>query len=97
MARLKVFNPVARPLEKHVTPAPRPADLDGKRIGLYWNMKGGGNIALHHTERVLKTRYPNAQFVYCQGSVGANMRHVTPAETDRFSTQVDVMVGTTAD
>ena len=97
MSQLKVFNPVAESVQVTVVPAKRLRDLDGKRIGLYWNMKAGGDIALAHTQLLLKRRYPNATFQEYRGSVGWVMRHATPDDVRRIKAECDGVIGTTAD
>lgn len=97
MAGIKVLNPVAPSLESRVDPAPRVGDLEGKRIGLYWNLKTGGDLALRRVEELLQARFPGARFAYYQGEVGHMMRHLTPAGADRIARECDAIVGTTAD
>lgn len=97
MATLKVFNPVARPLAQRMDRASRVRGLSGKRIGLYWNMKIGGDVALQRVEELLRERYPDAGFASYQGNVGFAMRHVTGSEVDRIARECDVMIGTTGD
>lgn len=94
---LSVRNPVAESIVQTVKPAPRVADLNGKRIGLYWNVKAGGDLALERTEVLLHDRFPDATFSYHRGTVGMVMRHVSAAEADRISKEVDVVVGTSSD
>ncbi len=97
MSIIKVRNPVAEPVARKVEPAPRLGDLDGRRIGLYWNMKGGGDVALARIREVLGERYPGASFAEYQGSVGGLMRHCTAADADRIAKEVDAVIGTTSD
>ncbi len=97
MAGLKVLNPVARSLESRADPAPRLRDLNGKRIGLYWNIKAGGDVALQRIEELLAIRYPTARFAYYRGDVGFNMRYITEAGANRIAAECDAIVGTTAD
>lgn len=97
MAHLKVFNPVARSVEMRVDPAPRPSDLDGKRVGLYWNMKDGGDVALSRVEERLRERFPGARFVRQQGDKGFQYRYLSATGADRMARDCDVVVGTTAD
>jgi hypothetical protein len=97
MSILRLRNPIAETVEQTIEPAPRPGDLDGKRIGLYWNMKGGGDVALAHAQKRLGERYPGARFSHYQGSVGFIMRHCTPADADRIAKEVDAVIGTTSD
>lgn len=41
--------------------APRPADLAGKKIGLYSNRKRAAQLTLNAVERELLEKYPGAQ------------------------------------
>jgi hypothetical protein len=97
MAQLEVLNPVATPVRHSVAPAPRPADLRGATIGLYWNMKAGGDEALNRTETLLRERFPGTAFKRYHGSVGFLMRHCTAEDSDRIAREVHAVVGTTAD
>jgi len=97
MATIEVLNPVAKTVEHSVAPAARPADLDGLTIGLYWNMKAGGDAALDRTEALLRERYPRVGFRRYTGSVGFIMRHCTAEDADRIAREVRAVVGTTND
>jgi hypothetical protein len=97
MAQLEILNPVASPVRHSVAPAPRPRDLRGATIGLYWNMKAGGSDALDRAEELLRERFPGARFKRYHGSVGFLMRHCTAEDSDRMAREVQAVVGTTAD
>ena len=97
MAKLIVANPVAFADTFKIDPAKRPTDLSGTRIGLYWNMKPGGDDGLDRVEKLLREKYPTAEFVRLQGSVGASVRHLTPGDADRIAANCQVVVGTTGD
>jgi hypothetical protein len=97
MSIINIRNPIAELVEQKIEPAQRSSDLNGKRIGLYWNMKGGGDVALAHLEGLLKIRYPSSRFTHYQGTVGFIMRHCTPADANRIAKEVDAIVGTTSD
>lgn len=97
MARLAIVNPVSKTVEHSVKPAARPRDLTGATIGLYWNMKAGGDAALDRTEELLAARFPGATFKRYTGSVGWLMRHATAEDADRIASEVSAVVGTTAD
>ena len=96
MARLEILNPVAKTVEHSVKPAPRLATLDGATIGLYWNIKAGGDAALDRTEALLHAKFPGTKFRRYTGSVGWLMRHCTAEDADRIAAEVDAVVGTTA-
>lgn len=97
MARLEILNPVAETVEYSVKPAARLGDLNGATIGLYWNIKAGGDHALDRTEALLRQRFPQARFRRYTGSVGWLMRHCTAEDADRIASEVHAVVGTTAD
>ncbi len=97
MARLEILNPVARTVEHSVKPAARRDSLRGATVGLYWNMKAGGDAALDRTEQLLRERFPDTKFRRYTGSVGFIMRHCTAEDADRIAAEVDAVVGTTAD
>jgi hypothetical protein len=97
MARLEILNPVARTVQHSVKPAPRLGDLSGATVGLYWNMKAGGDAALDRTEALLSRRFPGVRFRRYTGSVGWLMRHCTAEDADRIASEVQAVVGTTND
>ncbi len=97
MARLEILNPVAKTVEYSVKPAPRPKTLEGATVGLYWNMKAGGDAALDRTEALLREKFPGTTFRRYTGSVGWLMRHCTAEDADRIASEVDAVVGTTSD
>lgn len=97
MAKLEVANPVAESTVVSIPPAARPTDLNGLTVGLYWNIKAGGDVALDRTEELMRARYPAANFVRFVGSIGSTVRHLTPRDADRIASTCQVTVGTTGD
>jgi hypothetical protein len=97
MARLDIVNPVAVPVERSVKPAARQRDLSNATVGLYWNMKSGGDAALDRAEQRLTEHFPGIRFRRYTGSVGFIMRHATADDADRMASEVQAVVGTTAD
>lgn len=59
---LKTYVPVAVKAPLFVEPARRPATLDGKRVGLLWNGKPGGDVALDVLEEMLNERFKGLSF-----------------------------------
>ena len=84
-------------MQTPINPAPRVADLSGKRIGLYWNMKAGGDVALDRTAELLRQRFPGTTFTHHKGSVGWVMRHATADDVRKVARECDAVVGTTAE
>ena len=97
MVRLEVKNPVAEQSISKVKLAPRLSDLKGKTIGLYWNMKAGGDVVLDRTLELLSEKYEDLHFKRFNGSVGFSMRHVTPDDADQIATECDAVIGATSD
>jgi hypothetical protein len=50
-----------------LTPAPRLATLAGKRVGIYWNNKAGGNYFWDVIEAELKAKAPATKIVRYDG------------------------------
>lgn len=61
MKDLKVLNPVAKRVSLHFSIAERPKGLNGITIGLVWNGKHGGNLALKRIAENL-SRDPGYRF-----------------------------------
>ena len=52
-----VLDPRITPGQRRVTPAPRLETLTGKRLGILWNNRLGGDKLLAHVATALKQRY----------------------------------------
>ena len=59
---LLVLNPVGVHRFKPLPYAKRVKDLNHKKIGLYWNHKARGNIALDRVKELLSERYEGITF-----------------------------------
>ena len=91
---LEVLNPVATSQGelKQFNLAPRAATLDGKKIGLLWNGKRGGDTALARVAELLENRFKNIQLVNIQGAVGC-----TPETLEFAKKESQVAIGATSD
>lgn len=101
-ARLTIVNPIAIPQGDAPTavafaPAPRPQSLDGLRIGLFWNGKNQGDVALARTQDALAKLYDRATFTTYLGDKGGLTRYASEPLKQRILAECDVLVGTTAD
>lgn len=92
-AVLRTFSPVAAKAPLHVQPAERPASLDEKTVGLIWNGKPGGEVALEVVAEFLRKRFPRAKFF----KSGWNSFPFTGRQTEEIVATCDVVVGTTGD
>ena len=70
---------------------------DGKVVGLYWNQKPGGDIALRRAGELLKERFAKLATETCVGSIGANLRFVNKADVMRMAQEYAGVIGSTAD
>ena len=68
MAKLEVLNPLSNAELERTPLAPRLPDLNNKRIGLYWNGKGGSDIALRTIGDQLEKRFPGTKAELIQGN-----------------------------
>ncbi len=90
--KLEVLNPVADLPSEPLKPAPRPTSLDGKRVGLYWNYKPGGNYALERVGEQIKQRFKGVSV-----KMYSSPRPVLKSVLDAVKSECDVVVGATGD
>ena len=85
--KLQVLNPRGEiELPPVSAPSARIADLAGKKIGLYWNEKAGGNHFWNAVERLLGERLPDTTVLRYQGAfdLGDTLAAKISEETDAF-------------
>jgi hypothetical protein len=63
LVRWELVNPEGAARAVTLTPAPRPTTLEGKTVGLAWNGKPGGDVALEHIAELISQGTPNVQFI----------------------------------
>ena len=97
MGQIEIMNPVATSATGQITPAKRLDKLSDQTIGLYWNIKSGGDIALNRMAELLKRRYPGLRFKMVIGAVGSGMRHATTEQLDAMGAECQAVIGTSAD
>jgi hypothetical protein len=90
--QLQILNPVASRDDREYASAPRVASLEGKALGLAWNGKPGGNIALERLAQRIQETHKNVRVLklYDDHPFG---QHVI----DKIIATCDVVVGSTAD
>ena len=85
--KLEVLNPRGEiELPPVSAPSARIADLAGKRIGLYWNEKAGGNHFWNGIEQLLKEKLPDTNILRYRGAfdLGDTLAAKIVEETDAF-------------
>lgn len=95
--RMEVLNPVARVVQQKGASAQRLGTLQGKRVGLYWNQKPGGDAALARAAELLRSRYPHLEFGNYAGSIGGVNRYLTSDDVLRISRECSAVIGSTGD
>ncbi|UCC60310.1 MAG: hypothetical protein JSV02_00355 [Dehalococcoidia bacterium] len=96
MEELTVLNPIGIFKPERVVPATRPKTLNGKRIGLQWNEKPRGDIALLRVKELLEQRFTgvNIEFLPSTNIV----RPLTQEQLDEIQEwKPDAVIGGTAD
>jgi len=91
---LEVLHPVAVSQGKidRAELAPVPQSLGGKRVGLLWNAKRGGEVALRRSGEILQERFQDCQVTFYPGMMPA-----PKAIMERAKQDCDVIIGATAD
>ena len=94
MYRLDVMNPVAPVLGDvdATSMAPRPTTLEGKTVGLVWNGKAKGDVALKRVGELIQNQVPGVKLKFYSGALP------TPKSLlDKAKQEVDAAIGCTAD
>lgn len=94
MVELEVYLPQAPTIgtRAQVRPAERVSSLEGKRVGLLWNHKARGDVALEAIGRELQHRFRDVRLVQVRGT--------NPTNDDVLKTaasECDVVIGSSAD
>jgi hypothetical protein len=90
---LKVFSPVAAQAPLYVPPAKRPATLNQKTVGLIWNGKPGGEVALAVVRESIRKAFPEIKVFESSW----NSYPFTDSQIEKIVSSCDVVVGTTGD
>ena len=97
MTMLNVLNPVAQMVPEKINPADRLDELSGKTIGLYWNMKSGGDVALKRVAELLEAKYGTIKLRWYMPAHGHASRHSSTEELDKVALDCDAVIGSTND
>ncbi len=91
---LQVVNPTAVKFgEASYALAPRLERLDGGvTLGLLWNGKNNGNVALQHAAELIQERVPDLEVKFYSGS-----QPCPPTLLNEISRECDVVMACTAD
>jgi hypothetical protein len=95
--KLEILNPVARKQDKQSSAAARLSGLDGKSIGLYWNHRSGGDVALRRASELLRSQYPKLETKNVSGSMGGHGHYLTTEDAKRIAGECTAVIASTAD
>ncbi len=90
---LEVLDPVATLAAKTVPPAPRLADLNGRKIGLWSNTKPGATAGLEEVVRLLEAKFKGLTFE----RFGYGAPHGVDALETVVKSGCDAIISATAD
>jgi hypothetical protein len=91
-ASLEILSPVAEQDDRAFAPSRRLDTLAGKTIGLAWNRKPGGNVAVGRVANYLEKEYPDIRLLRFDDDIPFG-----PETIERIVDQCDGVIGTTAD
>jgi len=96
---LEVLNPRGElpPQQGTISPAPRIADLEGKKIALVANYKAGAELFLTKIEELLKTKFPTAQILRFKMQSTQLDKNTMETIFSDIAKQCDVFVHSTGD
>jgi hypothetical protein len=90
---LEVLSPVAKKVAISIQAAERPASLSNRTIGLVWNGKPGGDVAMKHLAELLKKHFNTVhskEFFYGQFPFAKS-------QLEQIQAECDVIMGATGD
>ncbi len=96
MGKLVVLNPIGIFKPDRVTPAPRLKGLNNKKIGLHWNEKPRGDIALARVKELLESKFTGVQVKFLPST---NIVRTISEEqfAEIMDWKPDAVIGSTAD
>ena len=88
----EVLNPVAEYETPILALSPRLADLDEKKVGLFWNGKPNGDLLLEAIGKLLERRFKNIKTIRFNLSIS-----VGPENRRRMAEQCDAVIAAIGD
>ena len=91
MTQLAVRNPVAQAKLGTTVLAPRLSSFNNKKIALWWNGKGGGDVAVTRIGQLLENKFSGIKLEMIRAATTGGKAQVEHAKS------FDAVVGATAD
>ena len=82
---------------KRAAPAQRVADLNNKRIGLYWNTKPNGDLLLTRLGEILEERFENLKLIKWFPGKMMSGAGATPEAIRKIAEGCDLVIASTGD
>jgi hypothetical protein len=99
--KITVYNPAGIEfVEKRMNFAPRPDNLDGKRIGLFWNSKANGNFFLNRVAELLEKKFTGIEIIKFWETDPVNTGHPdkkSDAALDYMAKSADLVIASQGD
>ena len=93
--QFEIINPIGVTDTEIMAPIPRLKDLKNKRIGLFWNSKARGDVALKKVETMLKDKFDGVEFTWFTTD---NSTALAPMEITTLKELMnDAIISTTGD
>ena len=93
--QFEILNPIGVTDTEIVASVSRLKDLNNKRIGLFWNSKARGDVALKKVETLLKEGFDGVEFTWFTTD---NSTAIAPMEITALKEQMnDAIISTTGD
>ena len=88
----EVYDPTAEYEAVIHKAAPRPGDLNNKKVGLFWNGKPSGNVMLDSIGELLQGRFEGIQLTFYNAEFPA-----APEMIKQMAAESDVVIVSTGD
>lgn len=92
VVQLEILHPVSEIATQRAEPAVRPRTLEGKRVALWWNKKGGGDVALERVAECFGGRFKDISFE----RISCDLKG-SPSALEKVIKECHAVVGTTSD
>lgn len=91
-SELKIINPVAAQDDRSFPTAARATSFEGKTLGLAWNGKPGGNVALERLAQSIQERHEGLKVLKFYDDIPFGRETI-----DMCIAKADLVVGSTGD
>ena len=95
-AAIETLNPIGQVMVERLKPAPRIADLNNKKICLFWNGKKRGDLALKRVKELFMEKFVGVDFNWFTAKTYSETIHPDEIDTIRGGGN-EAIIATTGD